>query len=120
MTTLDFYAGLNYKMKDNRFSQFVKPYSRGQITIPQEMREYLGITSDDWLFLTIEKNSLVIRPVKREEFLSEKASVVKAKVSFNDYLKVFSKAKGVFGPELERENNQVREEVGKRLRRAEF
>lgn len=102
------------------FYQFVKPYSKGQITIPQELREYLGITSNDWLFLTIKDGWLMARPIKEGKIMGEKALVVKPKISFKNYLKIFSRAKGAFGLEFEKENLQVRKEVEERLKRLQF
>lgn len=101
-------------------TQFVKSYSRGQITIPQGFREYLGIGSGDWLFLTIKDGCLVMKPVKEEKFLEEKPLVAKPKISLRDYLKNLSAVKGAFGPEIEKEYKQIRKEVEERLEELEF
>lgn len=112
---------MNFKMKAKiPFSQFVRPYSKGQITIPQKFRKYLGITSNDWLFLTIKNDYLAIKPIKEEKVLSEKKFVVEPKTSFKNYLKILSGLKGTFGPELEKENKQIRKEVEKRLEKLQF
>lgn|GEM_PF-1254439 len=121
MTNLEFHAILNFKMGiNNSLSQFIRPYSKGQITIPQEFREFLGITPYDWLFLTIKDGHLMIKPVKPEKVLSEKGLITKPKVSFQKYLKIIPGLKGTFGPELERENRQMRGEVEQKLRKIRF
>jgi len=102
------------------FSKFVKPYSRGQITIPQDFREYLGVGVDDWLFLTIKNDALIIKPIKKEKVMVQKMNIVKPKTSFKNYLKIIPPAKGAFGPEFEEENKQVRKEVEKRLKKLQF
>lgn len=97
-------------------SQFIKPYSRGQITIPQDFRDYLGINEKNWLFLAIKGDSLIIKPIKEREILDKKPSLVRPKTSLKKYLKIVSEVKGSFGKEIEKENQKVREEVEERLR----
>jgi len=96
------------------FSQFVKPYSRGQITIPQDFRDYLGIDENKWLFLTIKNKAIIIKPIKEKEILREK-SVGEQKGTFGKYLKILPAIKGLFGEEIARENLKVRKEVEKKF-----
>ena len=112
---------MNFKMSTQTFSsQFVRSYSRGQITIPQEFREYLGISSGDWLFLTIKDGCLVMMPIKEEKIMEKRPPMVEPKISFKDYLKVLSAAKGAFGPEIEKEYKQISKEVEERLKKLQF
>ncbi len=100
--------------KTTVFSQFVKPYSRGQITIPQEFRDYLGIDENKWLFLTIKNKAIIIKPIKEKEILKEE-SVNEQKKSFGKYLKTLPAIKGLFGEEIARENLKIRKQVEKKL-----
>ena len=106
------------------FSQFVKPYSRGQITIPQEFRDYLGIDSNVWLFLAIRNDSLVIKPVKEEEIIARnsrvKSRIRKASIPLKEYVKLVPKFKGAFGSEIEKDYQEVRKGVEERLKNLEL
>lgn len=46
--------------------KFVKSFSNGQITIPKEFREKLGLSDDFWLKISEEGSKLVIEPVPTE------------------------------------------------------
>lgn len=46
--------------------KFVKSFSKGQITIPKEFREKLGLSDDFWLKISEEGSKLVIEPVPNE------------------------------------------------------
>jgi AbrB family looped-hinge helix DNA binding protein len=46
---------------------YVKSFSKGQITIPKEVREVLGIGDEFWLKLSIENGKIVAEPVEREK-----------------------------------------------------
>ncbi len=43
--------------------KFVKSFSKGQITIPKELREELGIADDFWLKLSLENGKIIAEPV---------------------------------------------------------
>lgn len=58
---------LNFSM-----TKFVKSFSKGQITVPKEMREELGIGDDFWLKLWIEGGKLVAEPAESQPKLSPK------------------------------------------------
>lgn len=45
-------------------TKFIKPLRSGQITIPVEFREVLGINSDSLLQITVEAQELRIKPVQ--------------------------------------------------------
>jgi AbrB family looped-hinge helix DNA binding protein len=44
--------------------KLVKPLRHGQITIPKEFRDALGLTDDDLLSVTLENGKLEIEPVR--------------------------------------------------------
>jgi AbrB family looped-hinge helix DNA binding protein len=44
--------------------KLVKPLRHGQITIPKEFRDALGLTEDDLLSVTLENGKLEIEPVR--------------------------------------------------------
>ena len=53
-------------VKDNN-TRFVKPYARGQITIPAEFREKLGIDEDSILQLELKGSKIEITPLRLVE-----------------------------------------------------
>lgn len=46
--------------------RFVKSFSKGQITIPKEIREALGIVNEFWLKLSLENGKIIAEPVEQE------------------------------------------------------
>lgn len=46
--------------------------------------------------------------------------VIKPKVDLKTYKKILLKIKGTFGPELEKENKQIRKEIEERLEKFQF
>jgi len=56
----------------------------------------------------IKNDYLVIKPVKTKKFLGENEKVANPKIALKDYLKILPGLRGTFGPELERENKQIR------------
>ena len=51
-------------MAERARTRVVKPLRRGQITIPQEFRDALGITEDTLLQVTLKGSKLEISPVE--------------------------------------------------------
>jgi bifunctional DNA-binding transcriptional regulator/antitoxin component of YhaV-PrlF toxin-antitoxin module len=101
--------------------QFVRTYSRGQVTIPQNYRDYLGITDGSWLKIFLKENGLFIQPLKEEKMGAEKKTfIVKPTVPFTDYLRRVKKAKGAFGQSLVMENKKIRKEIVKSLGEVNF
>lgn len=43
--------------------KYVKSFSTGQITVPKEFRDALGLGTDFWLKMYLEDNTLVAEPV---------------------------------------------------------
>lgn len=52
-------------------SYFIKSYSKGQLTIPKEVRDSMGLGDDFWLELTMEGNKLTIKPLKDTNVVRE-------------------------------------------------
>lgn len=50
--------------KATRIRKIVRPLRGGQITIPAEFREQLGINEDTLLEVTLRDGELLVRPVK--------------------------------------------------------
>lgn len=96
--------------------KFIKPFSRGQITLPKNYREYLGIDENSWLRITLREDEILIKPVEKEG----QRRTIKPKISLKKYLKILPQIQGAFGDELVGENKQIRKEVEKRLRRIQF
>lgn len=89
--------------------KFIKPFSRGQVTLPKNYRDYLGIDENSWLKVCLWNNQILIKPVKEVE--SQKA--IKPKIGLKAYRKILFKIKG--GWFDEREHKKMRNEIEKRL-----
>ena len=92
-------------------TQFVKPYSRGQITLPKNFRQKLGITSQTWLKLVLLRDRILLEPAERQLPKKERL-VIKPKVSGKNYLKLLDKIEGSFGEEVAQDNKKIRKEAG--------
>lgn len=47
--------------------RFVKSFSRGQITIPKQIRKAVGLKDDFWLKVTVEQGKIIAVPVESEQ-----------------------------------------------------
>lgn len=47
--------------------RFVKSFSKGQITIPKEIRDALGIMNEFWLKLSLENGKIIAEPIEKEQ-----------------------------------------------------
>lgn len=45
-------------------AKFIKPFSKGQITLPKDYREYLGIDEDSWLKVSLKGEKVLLQPVE--------------------------------------------------------
>lgn len=52
---------MNYKMQAVKF---IKSFSRGQITIPKDIREKLGVAEEFWMKIFIVGERLVVEPIQ--------------------------------------------------------
>ena len=46
---------------------YIKSFSKGQVTIPKEVREELGIGDNFWLKLYIKEGKIIAEPVERSK-----------------------------------------------------
>lgn len=53
--------------------RFVKSFSKGQITIPKDLRDALGIVNEFWLKLSIQNGKIIAEPVEKEKDKSDYA-----------------------------------------------
>ena len=113
MTNLEFYVILNFKMNSASLQpKYIRPFSKGQITLPKDYREYLGIDENSWLRIALENSQILIEPVKEER----KTRTVKPKVDRKRYLKILSKIQGKwFGEKEVEEIKKTRAEIERRL-----
>ena len=91
----------------------VTPMARGQITIPKEYRDKLGITPDTPLNVTLEDDRIVVRPLEKM-MARESPYVIKPKYSREEYLKIlkkYSKSKLVLWTD---KDDKAREEMRKK------
>ena len=56
--------------------KYVKSFSKGQITIPKELRDRFGLGDDFWLRLSVDEDRLIAEPVdygsvKPENYLND-------------------------------------------------
>jgi bifunctional DNA-binding transcriptional regulator/antitoxin component of YhaV-PrlF toxin-antitoxin module len=51
--------------------KYIKSFSKGQITIPKEMRDGLGLGDVFWLKLYVENEKIVAEPLEKEGNSSE-------------------------------------------------
>jgi AbrB family looped-hinge helix DNA binding protein len=122
LTEIGIYASINSKMSKPSF-QFVKPYSKGQITIPLEFRKYLDIDEDTWLHLTIEDGKIVIEPVEKEKPRETGYKTVEERspaVDQKKYKTMIKEAKGSYGEKIVEENERVRKEIEERLEKLDL
>lgn len=91
----------------------VTPMARGQITIPKEYRDKLGITPDTPLNVTLEDDRIVVRPLEKM-MADESPYVIKPKYSREEYLKIlkkYSNSKLILWTD---EDDKAREEMRKK------
>lgn len=85
-------------------TKFVKSFSKGQITVPKDIREELGLGDDFWLKLSVEGTKLVAEPVETQPTLSPAEYAKKLRTITGDWFSL-------------EEYENMREEVRKRLKR---
>ena len=47
--------------------KFIKSFSKGQITIPKEMRQILGVEDEFWLRMYIDRGKIFAEPVEQKK-----------------------------------------------------
>ena len=83
-------------------TKHIKPTVRGQITIPKNVRNELGITPNTKLKIYVENNKIVVEPVSHLDLF------------FKD-IEEEAKSKGYTEEELNREIDMVREKLVKEI-----
>lgn len=83
--------------------RFIKSFSKGQITIPKEMREVLGMEPEFWLKVHIEGGKIVAEPVEQKK---DKAAYRRKLLSI--------KGDWIDPEEIARNRKQVEEQIRKR------
>ncbi len=84
--------------------RFVKSFSKGQITIPKEIRASLSLTDEFWLKLYTQNGRIIAEPIEFEKNVDKK-----------EYLKKIMSIKGSW--DLTNEIRRNREELEKRLKK---
>ena len=122
LTNLVFHDILNFNMSNAGLQpKFIKPFSRGQITLPKDYRDCLGIDETTWLRIFLSDDRIVVEPVKEVVDMDDSDKlVIKPKISSSAYRNAVLSAKGVFGVKIEEEASQVRKEISQRLKKQEF
>ena len=47
--------------------RYIKSFSKGQITIPKEFRDMVGIGDEFWLKLSVQDGKFIAEPVEQEQ-----------------------------------------------------
>ena len=83
--------------------RFVKSFSRGQITIPKDIRDWLGISEEFWLKLSVQEGKIIAEPAE-------------VKTNKSVYAKKLLKLKGDWLnlAEIEKNRNQIEKQINKR------
>ena len=83
--------------------RFVKSFSRGQITIPKDIRDWLGISEEFWLKLSVQEGKIIAEPAEE-------------KTNKSVYAKKLLKLKGDWLnlAEIEKNRNQIETQINKR------
>lgn len=114
MTGLEFHGILNFKMSNSTLQpRFVKPFSRGQVTLPKIYRDYLGIDEASWLKVSLWNGQILLKPVKE----SQAARKIRPVLGKKTYLKALSAIKGDWLNQ--KEMKKIRTAVEKRLAKNE-
>lgn len=56
--------------------RFIKSFSKGQITIPKEFREFFGIGDEFWLKIHIADGKLIAEPVEQKHNTNYKKTLL--------------------------------------------
>jgi len=83
--------------------RFVKSFSKGQITIPKDIRDWLGISEEFWLKLSVQEGKIIAEPAE-------------VKTNKSVYAKKLLKLKGDWLnlAEIEKNRNQIEKQINKR------
>jgi len=94
--------------------RFIKPFSKGQITLPKDYRDFLGIDENSWLKISLwNKKQMILQPIKE----IEESMVIKPKVDLKTYREKLLKIKGKWFDVSD--FKKIRKEIEKRLAKNE-
>lgn len=91
--------------------RFVKSFSKGQITVPKEVRDALGMISEFWLKIYIQDGKIIAEPVEQDKKI-QNSSKKKA-----EYAQKLLNIKGDwFDPlKIKRNRAQIEKQIRKRI-----
>jgi bifunctional DNA-binding transcriptional regulator/antitoxin component of YhaV-PrlF toxin-antitoxin module len=72
LTNYEFHNRMNFIMPITS-TKYVKSFNKGQITVPKEFREELGLGDIFWLKISLAQNKMVIEPINDTASPQEKA-----------------------------------------------
>ncbi|MBI4067679.1 AbrB/MazE/SpoVT family DNA-binding domain-containing protein [Candidatus Gottesmanbacteria bacterium] len=83
--------------------RFVKSFSKGQITIPKEFREKVGMEDEFWLKLYLQDGKIIAEPAEKQK-------------TKEDYKKKLLKLKSINfdTKQLKRNRDQIEKQITKR------
>ncbi len=58
-------------MNNQPQTRYIKSFSKGQITIPKEIRESLGVGDEFWMKLSVDHDEIRLKPVNEEKKMSK-------------------------------------------------
>lgn len=58
-------------MNNQPQTRYIKTFSKGQITIPKEIRDSLGLGDEFWIKLSVDQDEIRLQPVKEEKKMSK-------------------------------------------------
>lgn len=87
----------------NNTIKYIKSFSNGQVTIPKEIRESLGIGENFWLKLSVDEGRIIAEPMESTQ----------DKKSYKDSL-LDIKAVVDLGPQISSNRRQVERQISKR------
>ena len=86
-------------------AKFIKSFSRGQITIPKDFRERLGVSEEFWMKIFVDDGKLIVEPVQ-------------SKKTKDDYLKsLLSMKTDWFSDDDYEDYKKVREEIEQHVKK---
>ncbi len=102
--------------------EYVKPISRGQITIPIAYRKAFGIDENTWVRLEAKKDRIILkpenRPKKKKKASNESAKIIPAKVGLEEYKKILKTINGSWWTEEdEKRRLEGRKQLEKKLKK---
>lgn len=93
--------GINHKYNE----KYIKSFSKGQITLPKEFRDSLGLEDGFWLRMSVVQGKIVAEPIN-------------TKVNKKDLLQKLKKVDGNWFSD--KDHKDMRKDLNKRTKRYEW